>query len=312
MGGSTTTDPVQLDYVHVGSSVVPEIALTDGDASASYVSYTLLGATIFQGVSTLQLDNSVIGEPLSTHTTNAGTLVIDRNYGTVSATFRFGTTDAPPSEVIVMDNPNYQSAYLNDQNFGIASTGSQGNGGGFLVSGKAVTPDDPCVCEYLHWGYWAVFEENSGVSENARSSIGVFVAGEPTLSMPISGSATYEGTVEAAWRQSTTLNPNGLVTFATGSISHTVQFATGVGAGAMDLGPDNFNTSSIHTPGNANVNFTFTGIGASVGRNGIGNGIFTGPNAENLGVVMELNGPNGFAAAGAIRAERVVPLGGGQ
>jgi hypothetical protein len=293
-----------LDFVHIGTVTPTVIALDDGALSGGTESNVLYAATIVEGVSTLLFDDFALGTPLSTRTTNTGSLDIDRVNGTVSATIMFGTTMAAPSEVIEFNGANYQSAYLNDENFGIASTGFQENEGGFLVSGKAITPEeDSCTCEYLHWGYWAVLEDNDGVPQNARSSVGTFVAGQPTVAMPLAGSATYEGVVEAAWRQSTNLNPSGLVTYAQGGVTHTVQFGTGVGSGNMDLGPDNFTTSSIHTVGQPNVGFTFTGIGPSVGRNGVGNGIFTGPDAVNLGVTMELSGPNGFAAAGAIRAE---------
>ena len=200
---------------------------------------------------------------------------------------------------------NYQSAYLNDGNYGIASTGFNEGLGGFLVSGKATSPGDACTCEYLHWGYWAVMEDNDGMPSNARSSLGVFVAGQPTVEMPITGTATYDGVVEAAWRQDGPNNPTGRITHAQGTFNHTVHFDTGLGSGSMDLGPDNFDSTSVHATGQPQIEFTFIGTGASVGRNGTGNGVFTGPNADNLGVVFDLSGPDNFGAAGAIRADRI-------
>ena len=138
---------------------------------------------------------------------------------------------------------------------------------------------------------------------NGKAS-GVFVAGIPTpnVDMPLSGTATYTGVAEAAWRGPTVtqgfVNPT---TYASGAFSHTVDFASGNGNGTMDLNGSVFTSNSVHSPGDPGLAFTFN-QGETAGGTGVGS--FTGPHAENMGVVFQIYGLNGMAAAGAIRAER--------
>lgn len=292
-GTGTLTD---LDYAHIGQAVTPALTLDMGPAQTNQ----LLAAGIYQVDSPLGVVNgTVISATVSSGgvTPTPGTLSFDRTNGEVAAVLELQIPQRSPT--VEFAGANFKSAYLDDSHFGIGSQGFDGNGG-FLVSGKATSPADPCTCEYLHWGYWAHIDDPAVANSQAS---GVFVAGIPTpqVDMPLSGTATYNGVAEAAWRGPSASPVASPVSYASGDFSHTVDFATGSGNGTMSLNGTQFTSQSVHVPGEPNATFAFVGSTVS---GGVGTGVFTGPQAENLGVVFELLGTDGLQAAGAIRAER--------
>ena len=302
--------PERLDYAHIGQRTGSDVALDNGDGEMSLVMETsqlFAAAYVESGESDrfsdfapegAALSGEIIADDLVVLPT-PGSMTINRTDGTVEAQIELNQFGA--ATTITFDGDNTKSAYLNDTYFGIGSQGFADGSGGFLVSGKATSPDDDCTCNYLHWGYWAYGEQ--GDSQNANA-VGTFVAGIPTpeMDMPVSGSATYQGVAEAAWR-----GPSGdpmeprPTSYASGDFNHSVNFATGLGNGTMDLNGREFASQSRHQPGNPSVEFAFT-EGETAGGAGVGS--FTGPRAENLGVVFQLQTADGMQAAGSIRAER--------
>ena len=115
-----------------------------------------------------------------------------------------------------------------------------------------------------------------------------------------------EGVVEAARRGPISINPDGIATVAIGIFSHTVDFGDGDGTGSMTLANVPYDTFSSHSVGQPEVQFSIVEQGDIYGSSGSGYGIFTGPDAANLGVNFEISGPDGFGAAGTIRVESTV------
>jgi len=233
-------------------------------------------------------------------------LAIDRTHGDVLAEAVLATEVL--EDFISFDSSYHSSAYLNDEHFGIASQGYTNPNGiaSFLVSGKATVTglEASCTCAYLHWGYWAALQDTgSDLAPDNPFVAGVFVAGQPTVDMPIDGTATFSGVAEAAWREPTSINPDGIVTVAAGGFFHSVNFSNGQGSGTMVLAGVTYQSFSTHDVGEPQVEFVFQEQADVYGSFGSGNGIFIGPDAKNLGVNFEMQGRDGFGAAGIIRAE---------
>ena len=301
--------PIATDYLHIGRATSPGIVLDNGTVSPAIENSQLLAAAYFQrgdglGFNGFEIEGfalsaiPAIGE--SPILPTPGTLEIDRVSGNVTATIELHTLIG--GTVLDFGTSAFSSAYLNDANFGIGTKGFNTGIGGFLVSGKATSLGDACTCAYLHWGYWAYGEDSPPSNTNAA---GVFVAGisTPIVDMPMSGTATFTGVTEAAWRGATVspMAPPNPTIYANGAFEHTVNFATGDGSGVMTLNGETFFSTSVHILGNPNLRFAFTD---DMTKGGAGVGIFTGPQAKNMGVTYNLIGPNGFGAAGVIRAER--------
>jgi trimeric autotransporter adhesin len=55
----------------------------------------------------------------------------------------------------------------------------------------------PCNCQFLQWGYWSAnipqTDSNGNVTRNDRSFINTWLAGQPTVTLPASGTASYNG-----------------------------------------------------------------------------------------------------------------------
>lgn len=300
---SLGTDP--LDYVHVGEAVTPSLTLQNGLNAAPFEENDLLVAAFYQkgDGTTFQAFADDEGAAISAQSqisgsnllVTPGSLDFDRVGGNVGAFIVLD--DGAVQTNLNFDTPAFSSAYLSDSHFGLGTQGFVSGASGFLVSGKATSPDDNCLCAYLHWGYWA-YEEST--FPNPANAVGTFVAGiqTPTIDMPVSGTATFNGVAEAAWR-SASGNPT---THATGSFNHTVNFADGSGTGTMTLNNDSFVSVSEQLGiGDSRLSFTFDD---GIDKSGVGAGIFTGPQANNMGVVFNLNGGGGFVAAGSVRAER--------
>lgn len=252
-------------------------------------------------------------ERLTTDAAATGVLQIDRDNGTVVATLAARTSEG---EDIVFQNDARNSAFINDKTFGIAEARQNANpaNDGLLngsqisfvaVSGDATTPDTGgplCACEFMHWGYWAAAKVEPGDISNSLSDVGVFFAGvqTPSVDMPISGTATYNGIAAAS------LTPDGIAgpAFERGDFSYTTNYATGIGQGEMNLGAHDFNIIGQHTPGQSGLNVDYFNP-ATTNQVGNGTGAYFGAGAANLGVTININDTDtGLSAAGAAVAEK--------
>ncbi|MEQ9125162.1 MAG: hypothetical protein RIM80_21650, partial [Alphaproteobacteria bacterium] len=228
-----------------------------------------------------------------------GQLTIDRNAGELTADIRFADSTID-GDAFTTNKAN--SAFVSDTLFAIADPGGfeSGDGPGFVfVSGAAVMPAsvDVCACEFVHWGLWAGGQNNPQEFANTISDVGMFFAGAPTVDMPVTGSATYAGHAAASMIRPGDVEPQ----FATGAFTLNTQFATGVSAGQMNLGPEDFTVIGQHTPGQAALNVQYVQGAQIVGG---GSGGFYGPNAANVAVTIAIDNGQGLQAGGGAVAER--------
>lgn len=234
-----------------------------------------------------------------------GTLTIDRDNMEVTANIVAdgfvpgqGTLGADP---FFLDTNAADSAFFDDNTFGIAHNEGfeqTANVGFALASGEAVLKDPGCECQFMHWGAWAGGEISPNGPENSVSDIGFFFAGVPTVDMPLSGTATFNGKAFAS------MAVGADTPFAaSGAFELTTNFANGVSAGQMDLANQNFAIVGNHTPGSPNLAVQYLQNAQNVG---VGAGRFFGPQAANVGVTVDING-NGIRAAGVAVGERVNP-----
>lgn len=276
------------------------------DAGTGVTTESLFGGTII-----VNADGAL--ERLTTDATAPGVLQIDRTNGTMIATL--AAQDALGQD-IVFQNEARNSAFINDKLFGIAEARQNAdpandgllNGSQVsfvMVSGDAVTPTTSgpqCACNFMHWGYWAAAKLEPGDVSNSITDVGVFFAGvqTPSVDMPISGTATYNGIAAAS------LTPDGVASpsFERGDFSYTTNYATGIGQGEMNLGAHDFNIIGAHTPGQSGLNVDYFNP-ATTNQVGNGTGAYFGAGAANLGVTININDvETGLSAGGAAVAEK--------
>jgi trimeric autotransporter adhesin len=102
----------------------------------------------------------------------------------------------------------------------------------------------PCACQYLQWGYWTgtVAETNSSNTAVNRYDVGyTWMAGQPTVTMPTTGTGTYSGAAIG------TVNNNGAAYLAGGGFSQTYNFSSNTGNVSI-TNFDGTNYSATETP----------------------------------------------------------------
>jgi trimeric autotransporter adhesin len=136
----------------------------------------------------------------------------------------------------------------------------------------------PCTCEYLQWGYWTgqLVTPNAGLTASTRTDrayINTWLAGQPTVTMPTSGTGNFNGAAVG------TVSNNGAVYLAAGQFNNTWNFGTNTGTVTIsNFDGNNFATGPIHAVGN-----TYTGALTGGRFGGTANGQFFGPNAVETG-----------------------------
>ncbi len=232
----------------------------------------------------------------------AGTFTIDRDNREISAVFRvrgnFGDND-------VFTNMAANSAFFDDDTFAIAEPSlAQGfltgeRPGLTVVSGDPVLAeaDRPCECAFMHWGFWAGGQNEPNGVTNSLSDVGFYFAGAPTIDMPVTGVATYVGKAYASVIEAAGVNPR----LRTGDFALSTNFQTGVSAGGMNLGAQNFLIVGAHNVGQPELSVNYFQNAQNVG---VGHGAFFGPNAENVGVTVNIDNGAGYSAAGGAVGEQ--------
>ncbi len=225
-----------------------------------------------------------------------GALVIDRDAGEVVANFK---TENEAGGVVSFANPAGNSAFIDDRTYGVAVKDGATTPGLVVISQAAVSAPQPCVCAFVPWGLWAVGHNSPGEIGNLVSDVGAYFAGVPTpdIDMPISGSATYSGQAYASL-----LTPaNATPAFATGAFTLNTNFAAGVSTGQMHLNDESFSVLGQHVRGNSVLTVDYINTGRIVGN---GHGAFFGPQAQNVGVTIDIDNGAGLKAAGVAVGER--------
>lgn len=288
-------DPFERNHHQFGERITADIA---GTNETGTVVETLYAANFFYTE-----DGEF--ERQATEQADTGQLIIDRDNNEIIA--EFVVEDENGQVVSVQTDPN-SSAYINRQFFGIAESAhqndafQQGDATALVaVSGSAVTVigDRPCACEFMHWGFWAAGENLPGEASNGVTDVGTFFSGEPTpdVDMPVSGSANFSGGAYASMMRPGDATP----TIARGDFNMSVQFAQGVSAGQMNLGPENFAIVGSHTPGEAALSVDYFQNAQNVG-NGVGS--FFGTAAQNVGATINIDNGAGLTAVGHVMGDQ--------
>jgi trimeric autotransporter adhesin len=160
----------------------------------------------------------------------------------------------------------------------------------------------PCACQYLQWGYWTARIEtpNSSLSQDIRNdfgSINTWIAGQPTVNMPTSGTASYNGAAIG------TVNNNGANYLAAGSFNNTYNFGSNTGTVAIN----NFDGHNFSgTVAGSGPAYAGAISGGGSNRTGIVLGQFYGPAAAETGgtfAVQATSGPS-YIASGIFAGKR--------
>ena len=165
----------------------------------------------------------------------------------------------------------------------------------------------PCMCKYLQWGYWEAnlpATNQGGPSNSVQSSyINTWVAGQPTVNMPATGTGMYSGAAIG------TVNTAGQTYLAAGGFSNTYNFGTNTG----NISISNFDganytaaiSGSSGSPG-------FAGSLGQTGGNRVGIvvGGFAGPGAAETGGTFSLHAPMGpsYIASGIFAGALTGPI----
>jgi hypothetical protein len=165
----------------------------------------------------------------------------------------------------------------------------------------------PCTCQYLQWGYWEAnlpATNQGGPSNSVQSSyINTWVAGQPTVNMPATGTGMYSGAAIG------TVNTASQTYLAAGGFSNTYNFGTNTG----NISISNFDganytaaiSGSSGSPG-------FAGSLGQTGGNRIGIvvGGFAGPGAAETGGTFSLHAPSGpsYIASGIFAGALTGPI----
>jgi hypothetical protein len=158
-----------------------------------------------------------------------------------------------------------------------------------------------CACQYLQWGYWQANippANNGGPTNTVQSSfINTWVAGTPTVNMPTSGSASYNGAAIGS------VNNNGASYMAAGSFNNTYNFGSNTGTVAIN----NFDGHNFSgTVSGASGLYAGAISGGGSNRTGTVLGQFYGPAAAETGgtfAVQATSGPS-YIASGIFAGKR--------
>jgi len=153
-----------------------------------------------------------------------------------------------------------------------------------------------CQCQYLQWGYWTGKVDSpatttsgfAGATTSDIAQINTWIAGQPTVTMPTTGTASYNGAAIG------TVFNNGASYLAAGGFNNTFNFGTNTGTVTIS----NFDGNSLSgTVGGSGNIYT----GSITGGNKAGSvlGQFFGPGAVETGGAFAfhaVSGPNYLAS----------------
>ena len=173
-----------------------------------------------------------------------------------------------------------------------------------ISNGLLPTGASFCACQYLQWGYWQanVPATNAGGPTNTVQSsyINTWIAGQPTINMPTTGTGTYSGAAIG------TVNNAGATYLAAGGFTNTYNFGNNTGTVAIG-GFDGQN----YTGRVAGSGSTYSGtIAGGANRSGGILGTFYGPGAAETGggfAVQASSGPS-YIASGIFAGKLTGPI----
>ncbi|MBV9553805.1 MAG: FecR domain-containing protein [Alphaproteobacteria bacterium] len=150
-----------------------------------------------------------------------------------------------------------------------------------------------CACQYLQWGYWEANLPSIGqggpTNTVQSSSINTWLAGQPTVTLPTTGVATYNGAAIG------TVATNGANYLAAGAFQNVYNFASGTGTVAINnFDGRSYNAGVSIAPGNIYAG----GLSQTAGPGNVSGsavGGFFGPNAAETGGFFFLKNGSGPA-----------------
>jgi len=244
-------------------------------------------------------------------TFNANALSLSNSDGVVSiATTYGGNASATPNSVIIDHNiyaatEGTGGATVEDSPGG-AQSGTQTL---YLLSSSAAPPPGSLLaggtlcttCAYSQWGYWggSVVSPFGGGTRTDIGHLNFWVAGQPTVTIPTSGTGTYAGSMIGA------VNSNGSGYVATGNFNLSYTFGLSGGTGTFTSTFDGNALPAVAVSGTTATGAPYTGTFGTVSITETIAGKFFGPNAttppETGGAFAYQNTAIGYQAAGVFQ-----------
>ena len=256
------------------------------------------------------------GDPFTS--SSSGIAAIGLNFGTFSgrnygrSTYIddsiYGATESytVPFDISTPGNttityPTASSGATNSPTAAMVTSGTVPGAANSLFQAAGATP---CACQYLQWGYWQAnipASNQGGPSNTVQSSyINTWVAGQPTMNLPPSGTGSYSGAAIG------TVNNNGVAYLAAGGYSLNYNFGSNTGSVSISNFDNHTFTSNSVGGGGGAYAATIAGSGA----NGSLVGQFYGPGAAETGgsfAVHQNSGPS-YIASGIFAAKLTGPI----
>jgi hypothetical protein len=281
---TSTTTPAGVG-VNPSASFLPSSGYFGGLMVTNQVTgpYAITGATTFTqtGPATFSANfasDNLGSYPFSQSTGGLNTLTL--TYG--------GAASGTPNSTIINGNiygatEGTGSATLTN----VDSTATPGTQQLYLLSSAAAPPPTSLLaggtlcttCAYSQWGYWGgQVASNFGGSRVDVGNINFWVAGQPTVTIPFTGSATYNGQAIG------TANNNGSQYIATGTFSNAYNFGSQAGNFMLNFDSRTL-TGVVGPPGSNPAVYSTTcgecsalsGSSSITILSGVANGRFFGP-----------------------------------
>ena len=160
-----------------------------------------------------------------------------------------------------------------------------------------------CTCEFLSWGKWTSSVPDPRDNGNTLTARGTYVAGTPSVQLPTTGSATYNGFMAGY------ASHHGQINYATGTYQNVWNFQNRNGAFTGSFDGRNY-AGTMQTTGPTGTT-TFAGtINSTSGHHRSGSmsgGFFsspTNPSAYQAGTFSIGNGSSRYQATGIFAGQR--------
>ena len=319
IGPGTTSTPYALNQPVLAAALPPNVGgsrstlneqgffggiMTNGAPFA----YVLAGAV---ALGTDPSNNSLFAEfggvdPFTSRTTGISTLLLP--FGTISGRNYSRSTFIDDNIFAAAENatqgvqltstsgatttyPTFVSGVTPYPALGLVTSGTVPGAADSLFSAAGATM---CACQYLQWGYWQAnipAVNNGGATNTVQSSyINTWVAGTPTVNMPTTGTASFNGAAIG------TVNNNGATYLTAGAFNNTYNFGTGSGTVTIrnfDVDNKTFSGRVLTTGGSNIYGGQLNGVGSAGNITGTAGGLFYGPGAAETGGSFYLHATSG-------------------
>ena len=223
-----------------------------------------------------------------------GTLVVGANASQQFGTATLQLSGTGNSTFIAMANDPSRPSTLQ-----IGGSTYQFNANTALVS---LSNPSACTCEFLNWGVWASTAPDPRNNGTTYTAVGTFVAGTPTVQLPTTGSATYNGVMAGFAQGGGSAAPY----FASGSYQNVWNFQNRTGAFNGSFDGRSYSGMTQATGGAGST--TFAGNYSGGSRSGSLNGAFfaspTDAAKYQAGSFSIGNSGAGYQASGIFAGQR--------